>query len=486
MKKEKGNKKRNAGVTALKVIGGLLLTVVMVAGIAFGIFWFIDEKKEAVQITVKAEDVIIYEGDTVPQLKAQVTAKGDTSKYLSIRDRYKAEQLLEELQKGEGYQISCDGDGTTEGSYPIQTSLDKNLGEMLKEKWSKKVKVRVENATLTVRNPIGEWQDRRLRRWDGTYATSEYVTDKGKTYYFDGEGNLVSGWQDLEDGRHYFNEQGEMQSGWIRLEEGDAAATYYLAENGVMQVGWQTLGENTYYFEEDGKMMTGQTQIDNLICSFGEDGILQWTKERPTVVDNGKPMIALTFDDGPGPRTEELVAMLSENHAHATFFMQGINVSRYPGAVSAIQNAGCELGNHTFDHPQLSSLDGNGIKEEVQNTNSAIQAIAGQSATVLRPPYGAVNDTVKANAGMPMILWSVDTLDWKTRNAQKTIDHVLQNVKDGDIVLMHDIHSETVDAAKKLVPELIKEGYQLVTVSELAQARGTTMENGRVYTSFWK
>ena len=102
----------------------------------------------------------------------------------------------------------------------------------------------------------------------------------------------------------------------------------------------------------------------------------------------------------------------------------------------------------------------------------------------MRPPYGAISQTVKENVDMPMILWNIDTLDWKTRDAEKTIENVMENVKDGDIILLHDIHTETIDAAIKLIPMLQEEGYQLVTVSELAGAKGIKMEKGAKYTDF--
>ena len=125
-----------------------------------------------------------------------------------------------------------------------------------------------------------------------------------------------------------------------------------------------------------------------------------------------------------------------------------------------------------------------GIRSQIERTNAQIRGITGQDATLLRPPYGAYNSTVAANAGMPLILWSIDTLDWKTRNAQNTIQVVMNEVRDGSIVLMHDIHSPSVDAAEVLIPRLIQAGYQLVTVSELAKHRGTVMRDGGVYASF--
>lgn len=203
-------------------------------------------------------------------------------------------------------------------------------------------------------------------------------------------------------------------------------------------------------------------------------------------LDYAQPMIALTFDDGPSGRTMELLNVLEQYDAHATFFMLGQNVSKYPDAVKKMQQIGCEIGSHTFNHANLSTLDPGGIAEEIASTNDALSAIIGSGATVMRPPYGAFNDTVKANVGMPLILWSVDTLDWKAKNTQATIEHVLANTGDGDIALMHDIYDTSIDAAIQLIPKLIEQGYQLVTVSELAEARGMPVQYGESYFSFYQ
>lgn len=156
----------------------------------------------------------------------------------------------------------------------------------------------------------------------------------------------------------------------------------------------------------------------------------------------------------------------------------------YPDAVKQMLKDGNELGNHSYDHQQLTKIDGAADKKEVDDTNRNIKNICGSPATLLRPPYGAINDTVKSNVGMPMILWNVDTLDWKTRNTQSTIDSVMKNLKDGDIVLMHDIHSQTIDAALELIPKLEEEGYQLVTVSEMAAAKKQDLKDGTAYSDF--
>ena len=129
-----------------------------------------------------------------------------------------------------------------------------------------------------------------------------------------------------------------------------------------------------------------------------------------------------------------------------------------------MKETGCELGNHSYDHPQLTKLSADKIANQIGTTNDLIQQAAGSTATVMRPPYGAINDTVRSSVGLPMILWSIDTLDWKTRNAQSSIDTVMNDVQDGDVILMHDIHTESIDAALVLIPKLEEAGYQLVTV----------------------
>ena len=290
---------------------------------------------------------------------------------------------------------------------------------------------------------------------------------------------MVTGWQTINNATYHFNDEGAMEtSTWA---DGDNAR-YYLGENGAALTGWQDLDGSTYYFDANGKMATGDIYLGLTRCSFDENGKL--ISKTESQIDPNKPAIALTFDDGPGPRTMELLAQLEKYNAHATFFMLGQKVSSYPDAIRKMQEIGCELGNHSYDHPDLSKLDAAGIQSQISQTNEGIRGIAGNGATVLRPPYGAISSTLSSNAGMPMILWNIDTLDWKTRNAQSTIDAVMKDVKDGDIILMHDIHSETIDAALQLIPKLQAEGYQLVTVSELAASKGKTLLNGETYTDF--
>ena len=205
-----------------------------------------------------------------------------------------------------------------------------------------------------------------------------------------------------------------------------------------------------------------------------------------STIDPNKKMVALTFDDGPGPYTKEIVACLKKNNAKATFFVLGCNVDSYKSAVKEASKIGCEIGNHSYSHPNMANLSAQEIQSEIERTDSKVKKITGKAPTIMRTPGGAVNSTVKANVGKPIIMWSIDTLDWKHRNTNKTIQTVLSQVKDGDIVLMHDIHAPTKDAALSLIVTLRRQGYQLVTVSELAQYRGYQMKKGTVYYNFRK
>ena len=142
---------------------------------------------------------------------------------------------------------------------------------------------------------------------------------------------------------------------------------------------------------------------------------------------------------------------------------------------------GCEIGNHSWNHPQLTQLDGAALAAQIGNTNRMIKSACGHVPSLLRPPYGAYNSTVGAAAGMPLILWDVDTLDWKTRNVQSTVTSVMTDAKDGSIVLMHDIHLPTVEAVERIIPMLKQKGYQLVTVSELAKYKKEKLADGAAY-----
>ena len=473
--RKRRNKRKNRRISRNYVIA-ILLLVILIPFLVTGSMSKGNDKN--IIITLKADNYDILQGEELPEYKAVATCSGDINTYLEEENDYKIKDLLDDLNRGIGYEIQCEADGSTEGDFDIKVDLKSEMTTPMYTGWFGKVSIVTEEGSLHVKNRIGEWDGNRFRRWDGEYVENEFITYNGDTYYFDKTGEKVTGWKSVKGIQHHFKEDGVMSKGWLK----DKDSTYYFDKDGELYTGWLKLDGDEYYFGEDGKMFTGEHEIGIASCVFAKDGKLQ-SKEGG--VDPTKPMVALTFDDGPGPRTMELLEALEKNNARATFFMLGKKVEIYPETVEKMAEIHCELGNHSYDHPDLSASTVKEIKRQINSTNQAVKEAAnGQEVTVMRPPYGAINDDVKNTVNMPMILWSIDTLDWKTRNVKSTVKTVMDEVEDGDIILLHDIHGETIDASIKLIPKLIKEGYQLVTVSEMAEAKGIRMENGGRYGRF--
>jgi peptidoglycan/xylan/chitin deacetylase (PgdA/CDA1 family) len=179
------------------------------------------------------------------------------------------------------------------------------------------------------------------------------------------------------------------------------------------------------------------------------------------------PCVALTFDDGPGAHTERLLATLAHYQARSTFFVIGQKVADNPQIVRAQVAAGHEIGNHTWSHPDLTQLAPDEVSDQINLADQAIEAAVGFRPTYVRPPFGALNPSVRATVDRPLILWSVDPRDWECLDTDVVASHVLENVRPGDVVLMHDIHRTTVDAVPRILDALAGRGYHFVTVSEL-------------------
>ena len=180
--------------------------------------------------------------------------------------------------------------------------------------------------------------------------------------------------------------------------------------------------------------------------------------------------MALTFDDGPGPYTETLVNSLLGAGAPATFFMIGEHVDTFPETARRVAAAGFEIGNHSYSHSDLTRLPSAEIDDQLARTNVAILRATGRRPTLLRPPYGARDrrvDRIAARSGLGEVLWDVDTLYRKRRDPRAVRRAVRRDVRRGSIVLLHDIQPTTVEAVPKLIAQLRRERYTLVTVGEL-------------------
>ncbi len=200
-------------------------------------------------------------------------------------------------------------------------------------------------------------------------------------------------------------------------------------------------------------------------------------------LDPNKPMVALTFDDGPYSKvTRKILKVLKKNDSRATFFVVGNRVEDYAETLKLTYDQGNQIGSHTYDHADLSKMNTKQIKKEVDKTNKAVSKVIGCDTTALRPPYGNVSKKMRKTVPVPMFYWSLDSEDWKSRNVDSILKRC-KTVEDGDIILMHDLYPTTAKAVEKLVPKLVKKGFQLVTIDELMYYKGIEGKSGKVYYS---
>jgi len=193
----------------------------------------------------------------------------------------------------------------------------------------------------------------------------------------------------------------------------------------------------------------------------GEDNI---SAENPP-----KKYIALTFDDGPHPRyTDKILDILAEKKVAATFFVVGDRAEIYPETLLKMKKLNCEIGNHTYNHVDLSKTRKSAILYQLQKCSEVIYEATGEYPLVYRPPFGRIRKEDEKAVPMRKILWTVDSLDWNTKNKDKVIRNVVKSVRDGSIILMHDFYRSTLNALPEIIDELRKAGYEFATVSELA------------------
>ncbi|MBQ1501790.1 MAG: polysaccharide deacetylase family protein [Firmicutes bacterium] len=199
--------------------------------------------------------------------------------------------------------------------------------------------------------------------------------------------------------------------------------------------------------------------------------------------DDGRPIVALTFDDGPNPQiTPRLVKYLSDRGVHATFFMLGARAAAYPDVVKQVWEAGNQICSHTYDHVHpLTELSDENLAAQVNGTIKTIADATGEIPKYIRPPYGTINAATAAKIGYPMMLWTVDTRDWDYRNTEKVYNAIINNVYDGAVVLMHDNYDTTAEAAARAIDTLQEQGWRFVTLEEYYQIRDMRPQPGHVY-----
>ena len=231
------------------------------------------------------------------------------------------------------------------------------------------------------------------------------------------------------------------------------------------------------HYNARGELDTGWTAIDGVGCYFDDEGTYIPGKDK-------SKLIALTFDDGPGEYTDQLLDILEQNDIKATFMLMGIQIEKYPEVLPRMAEMGNTIGNHSYDHPEMLDLPVENVVWEFQAVDALLESVIGREADVVRFPYGDYTKELTAAVGKPQIYWDVDSLDWDSQDVSAIQTEIWTQIEGGCIILMHDIYPETVTALSELVPELIAYGYEPVTIEELAASRGYTLEDGETYFSF--
>ena len=215
---------------------------------------------------------------------------------------------------------------------------------------------------------------------------------------------------------------------------------------------------------------------ETLVQPSAPRGDLSW-------VDPNRPVVALTFDDGPAINTTspELYDYLEKYNISSTFFWLGKNAEWQPEAVPRVYASGSQIANHSYDHPDLTTLSPGDVAWQQQHTDEILRSIGVKEDRILfRLPGGAYSDEVASIISAPLMQWSCDTLDWRHQTPQEIVDNMPQ-VYDGDIILMHEIHQKSVDAVKIIVPMLQEQGFQFLTLDEMYAYKGIALENGHLY-----
>nr|WP_296483432.1 polysaccharide deacetylase family protein [uncultured Acetatifactor sp.] len=199
-----------------------------------------------------------------------------------------------------------------------------------------------------------------------------------------------------------------------------------------------------------------------------DSGMVRIVEEGENLEPEDVKKIAITFDDGPHPSyTEQLLDGLKERGVHATFFVTGEHAELHPDIIERMSKEGHVIGNHTYSHMQLTKNNRDTFKEELIKTNEILKEITGEEVQYVRPPYGSWDKSFEKELNMFPVLWTVDPLDWSSRNVGRITEKIINKTRENDIILMHDYYDTSVTAALKAIDELMEEGYTFVTVEEI-------------------
>ena len=234
---------------------------------------------------------------------------------------------------------------------------------------------------------------------------------------------------------------------------------------------------NIYSYDLDSFMI----DLDSSTISMVYTEVFNYDIITNKKINSSDKLIALTFDDGPNYNTNKVLDILEENNVPATFFVLGNRIKGNENILKRMVSSKMEIGNHTFNHLLLTKYKEDKVKSEINDTSNLIFEVTGKYPTLFRPSYGSCNKMIRGVVDTPIIIWDIDTLDWKYHNSRRISSRVINKVKDGDIVLMHDIYSATANALEIIIPSLKSKGYTFVTVSDLFYYKNIPLEKGKVY-----
>ena len=233
------------------------------------------------------------------------------------------------------------------------------------------------------------------------------------------------------------------------------------------------------------------TESVNLTINYNEvHDYLDFTHELDAEYQNengynysaDKKTVALTFDDGPSSKyNAQFLDVLARNKAHATFFMVGTMMNNCQKCVLDTYNSGNEVGSHTYNHMNIKKNNALDVNDNLKQVDDLFYKITNDHIKYVRPPYGSYSKENLENINNPLILWNIDTEDWSHHDVDYIVNSVMENVQDGSIILMHELYETSLQALEVLLPRLYVEGYQVVSVSELANMKGKTLESGHAY-----
>lgn len=236
-----------------------------------------------------------------------------------------------------------------------------------------------------------------------------------------------------------------------------------------------------YQFFRNGE----EKSIDNKVSEVLQITNCFLSRKRDLKQFEGKKLLAFTFDDGPSNQsTNKLLDNLDKYNARVTFFVLGSRVAKYQNSLKRAYEMGNQIGSHTYSHSNLYKLEKNKIKEEMVKTNTEIKKLIGENVKLLRPPYGNIDLEMKKITNLYTILWDIDPKDWKYKDKERIANNIVKNAHDGGIVLLHDIYMTSVDGALLAMERLEKEGYAFVTIDEMVELKGITLDKNKTYFYF--